>query len=112
MRYLVALAFSGLLIGGVSLYANRVGHSLQQRMRQRQAEFKPPGEISPIAQLDHGDMTDFGTEVSATEILQIKLLDFWYAFRMFLIPAVVIGSLIIAKMSDLRTPARPVEVVK
>ena len=68
---------------------------------------KTAGELSPDIDLDQGDFTDFGTEVSAAEMLQLSLLDFWFAYRMILIPMIIIGSLAAARMMDPRTQTRP-----
>ncbi len=112
MRYLIALLFAGLLIGGMSLSANQASHALQQRMRQRLVEAKKRGEIPPDVDVSRGDLTDFNTEVSDAELRQIGILDLWFARRSILIPIVIIGCLAIARMTDRRAPGRPVAPVE
>jgi hypothetical protein len=96
MRYLIALAAAGLLVGGVSLLAHQAGNAVRQRMHQRLVDAQKAGEIPPDVDLNNGDFTDFGAEVSASERRLIGLLDAWFAFRVILIPALVVGGLVIA----------------
>ncbi len=96
MRYLIALAVAGLLVGVISLWANQAGNAVRQRMHQRLVDAQKAGQIPPDVDLNSGDFTDFGAEVSASEMRLIGLLDAWFTFRVILIPALVVGCLVVA----------------
>lgn len=96
MRYLIALAVAGLLIGGVSFWALQAGNAVRQRMHQRLVDAQKAGEIPPDVDLNNGDFTDFGAEVSASERRLMGLLDAWFTFRVILIPALIVGCLAVA----------------
>ncbi len=98
MRYLIALAVAGLLVGGISLWAHLAGNAVRQRMYQRLVDAQTAGEIPPDVDLNNGDYTDFGAEVSASEKRLIGLLDAWFTFRVILIPALIVGCLAIAHL--------------
>lgn len=96
MRYVIALVAAGLVIGCLSLVANQSASALQKRMRQKLIAAQAAGETPAEVDLNSGDFTDFGMEVSASERFQIGLLDCWYAYRIILIPALVGIALIVA----------------
>lgn len=96
MRYLIALAVAGLLVGVISLWAHQAGNAVRQRMHQRLVDAQKAGQIPPDVDLNSGDFIDFGTELSASERRLIGLLDAWFTFRVILIPALIVGCLAIA----------------
>lgn len=106
MRYFIALTVAGLLVGGVSMCFHQMSNSIQQRMRQRLIDAKHTGDLPSDIDVDRADFTDFGQEVSASELQQIRLLDSWFAYRIFLIPAVIVVSLAVAHVlgGDSRIP--------
>lgn len=96
MRYLIAIAVAGLLVGGISLWAHQASNAVRQRMYQRLVDAQKAGEIPPDVDLNNGDFTDFGTELSASDRQLIGLFDAWFTFRVILIPALFVGCLSIA----------------
>ena len=75
MHYLIALAIAGFIIGGVSLLAHLAGNAVRQRMHQRLVDTQAADQIPPDVELNNGDFTDFGTELSSSEMRLIGLLD-------------------------------------
>lgn len=96
MRYLIALAVAALIIGVISLLAHLAGNAVRQRMHQRLVDAQKAGQIPPDVDLNNGDFTDFGAEVSASERRLIGLLDAWFTFRVILIPGLILGCLAVA----------------
>jgi hypothetical protein len=96
MRYIVAIVIVAVLVGCVSLAANQSGNALQKRMRQRLVDAQAAGQIPADVDLNNGDYTDFGGEVSDSDLLQLSMLDCWYAYRIILIPVLLAIGLVVA----------------
>lgn len=96
MRYLIALAIAGILIGAVSFSANQTAKGLQQRFRHRMIAAQKAGDIPAEVDLDRDDFTDFGTEVSKDEFLQLTILEMLFGLRSVLITVTIAGALLIA----------------
>jgi hypothetical protein len=105
MRYLIALAVAGLLVGGISLWAHQAGNAVRQRMHQRLVDAQKAGQIPPDVDLNNGDFTDFGTELPTSEKQLIGLLDAWFTFRVILIPILIVGCLAVAALLRSKQPS-------
>jgi hypothetical protein len=105
VRYIIALGIVGVLLGTLSLCANQAANALQKRMRQKMIAPQAAGQIQADVDLDSGDFTDFGTEVTSAELLQLGMLDSWFAYRTILIPALIAIGLVVARYWP--SPASP-----
>ena len=54
------------------------------------------GEIPADVDLNREDFTDFGMEVSKSEHWRLSMLDWWYTYRVILIPALLAIGLVVA----------------
>ncbi|MBS0203547.1 MAG: hypothetical protein JSS49_11650 [Planctomycetes bacterium] len=97
MRYLVAIVVSIALIAALSFSIDQMGRTLHQHIRQGLLAAKERGELPADFDLESEMFTDFGMELSESDMFRAGIVDFWMAYRAFLIPLIVILSLSIAR---------------
>ena len=93
MRYLVALAVAGILVGVISLWASLSGEAIRQRIHQRLLAEQAAGHIPPEVDLSSGEVTDIGIELPDSEKFQLGFVDAWFALRFILIPLIQLACL-------------------
>lgn len=93
MRYLVALAVAGILVGGISLWACLGREAMRQRIHRHLLAEQAAGHIPPEVDLSSGEVRDVGLELPDSEKFQLGLLDAWFGLRVILIPMILVACL-------------------
>jgi len=96
MRYMIALAITGLCVGTISLWAHYAGAAVRQRIHQRLRAEQAAGQIPPEVDLTSGEVTDIGLELPDSDKFVVSLLDAWFGLRIFLIPLIAMACLVTA----------------
>ena len=102
VRYGVSLAVAMLLIVAGALYVRQAERSIEQQMRQRLREAKATGNLPPEIDPDAADLAKLGVPISASEMRRIELAHLLVAWRFVLIPLVLLGSVLVARLLNRR----------
>jgi hypothetical protein len=87
-----------LLIAVGALYVRQVERSIEQRMRQRLREAKAAGKLPPEIEPEAANLTDLGVLSPASDMCRIELAHLLVAWRFILIPLVLLGSVMVARL--------------
>jgi hypothetical protein len=98
VRYGASLAVAMLLIVAGALYVRQAERSIEQQMRQRLREAKAAGNLTPEIDPESANLTDLGVLLPASEMRRIELAHLLVAWRFVLIPLVLLGSLVVARL--------------
>ena len=98
VRYAATLAVAMLLIATGALYVRQVEHSSEQQVRQRLGEVKAAGKLPPEIDPEAVEFTNLGVPLPASETHRIELAHLLVAWRFILIPVVLLGSLMVARL--------------
>jgi hypothetical protein len=104
MRYGIALIIAVILIAAGAFYVRHVERSVEQRVRQSLREAKAQGGLPPDIDPEQADLTSFGVDLPATELSRVQLAHFLVAWRLVLIPTVLLMSLGIARIVGSKRP--------
>jgi hypothetical protein len=102
VRYGGRLAVAMLLIVAGMLYVPQVERSIEQQMRQRLKGAKAAGKLLPEIDPETADLADVGVPLSASEMRRIELAHLFVAWRFVLIPLVLLGSFLVARLLNSR----------
>lgn len=108
MRYGIAMAVAVLLIGAGMVYVRQVDRSIDERIRQTLREAKASGTLPPGIDPEQPVLPAFGVDLPDSDVRRVKIANALVAWRLVLIPMVLLGSLGIARMFKRKSPrARP-----
>jgi hypothetical protein len=98
VRYGGTLAVAMLLIVAGFLYVRQLERSIEQQVRQRLGEAKAAGKLPPEIEPEGTDLTGIGVHLPVSEMRRSELAHLLVAWRFVLIPLVLLGSLVVARM--------------
>ncbi len=98
------LAVAVLLIEAGVPYVRQVERSVEQRFRHALREAKAAGKLLPGVDPETAPRADLGIPMTASEMRRIELAHLLVAWRLVLIPLVLIGSLAIARWTGRQPP--------
>ncbi len=102
VRYGASLAVAMLLIVAGALYVRHAERSIEQQMRQRLREAKAAGNLPPEIDPESANLTNLGVLLPASEMRRIEFAHLLVAWRFVLIPLVLLGSLVVARLAKHR----------